>query len=328
VLTVQRIEIKEGETMRRQGLVAALLAITLLGLPGGARAQNADPLGLASVGVVLPFWLGKGEVSMLQVASPVGPNTGVLGPRTHLVFFNAGCSKSELAALPLTENDVDFVSLSSFTTLESGVVVIAGRRFSRTAPVEPLRNPIHARVHWISVAEDFWRVVDPISVSSPSFPGQRWNPLQTAATFFAPLIEPGQTDATLHLVCPTLSITGDLDTPGLIQGAPKVPGATATSNGVATQVPALVFDDEEAFLGDVLIPCTCLTSRTLTSIGSVYSDSVSAPNGTYTELLGGTPGTPKRFTGYLGIRTTLEGVSLDAFARLHNGPKGSIFPNP
>jgi hypothetical protein len=314
---------KEGKAMRRHGLVAGLLVIMLLGLPGGAVAQIADPLGLASVGVVLPYWIGKADVSMLQVASPVGDNTGPsqggVGPAMQLVFFNNTCTRTFSKVLPLTINDVDFVSLEPFTSAGSGLVVISGVDATGLDAV-PLQNPIHARLHWINVKGDFARVVDPITVQHAGT-DHRWNPLQTAATFYAPLLEPGRTDATLYLVCPTVNITGDASTSGLIQGAPLPP-----SNGIATFVFGVVYDDEELFMMDTFMPCSCLTSVNLASVGGIYTNAVDAPNGTYTELVGGSLPDRKRFTGYLGIRAR---HLPDNFGRLQNGPAESILaPRP
>jgi hypothetical protein len=274
--------------------------------------------------VVLPYWQGKGDLSILQVASPVGDNTA---PSTVLTFFDSACNRGVSHTFQLTRNDVDFISVNSVNPFPgSGLVVIAGID-PIGLPGVPLQNPIHARLHWINVREDFARVVDPITVADEN-QDHLWNPLQTAATFYAPLLDK-DTDATLHLVCPNVAITGDADTPGIIQGAPLPPGATTTSNGVATQVAGMVYDDEELFWTDVLFgTCTCLTSVSLASF-SIYSDAANAPNGTYTEVLGGNfVSDAKRFTGYLAIRTSPKGQPLDDFGRLHNGPAESIFALP
>ena len=85
-----------------------------------------------------------------------------------------------------------------------------------------------------------------------------------------------------------------------------------------------VYDDEESFLRDVdHVTCECLTMRPLALIDPIYSNAVSAPRGTYTEIegRGAEPGDPARaFTGYLA--TKLDG--RDMFGRLHNGSRSSL----
>jgi hypothetical protein len=297
-------------------LIVGLMAVGLLVGAGTASAQapgSADPLGLITSGGIVPFFASTGNLSFLEVSSPVGENSGFLSNPFHLVFFNAACTRVESVDLPLTTNDIEL--------LDTGIITVQGSpidgliAFGGTVDgvnLVPLSNPVHVRVFWADLNNDFVRVLEPISAfNAEASPIQTWNPLRSAATFFAP-VEGPDFHTTLILICP--NIGGVFPTAA---GFPAFPITASASN----QLLGLVFDDEEDFLRDVLTPCVCLTERDLTAISGVYSDTGAAPLGTYTELSGGAvTGGFASFTGYRAI----SAGGLDVFGRLSNGSRPGI----
>ncbi len=289
-----------------------LVLLCLVGVVAPATAQTADPLGLISFGALIPYvgaGAPTGAMSLLLVSSPVG--SGDL----HMFLFDSTCTRGGPAvSLPLTTNDVALLRLDNIgdSVPTSGLVAIAAPDVAGFSLV-PLSTPIHARVQWINAAKDYVRVFDPIAIqhAEATDTSQVWNPLRTAASFFA-LPESATSRSTLVLVCPTSSVIGGAFRPPV--GFPKlVPKPMAAG---PTPLRVRVYDDDEVFLRDLATTCNCLSQIPLPTLSTIYSDQVSAPSGTYTEIEGGNQATGFRsFTGYLATITD----GRDSFVRLHNG---------
>jgi hypothetical protein len=298
-------------------VTAGLLLLCLLGIAAPAIAQTADPLGLISFGALVPYvdsGTRKGEMSFLLSSSPVG------SADLHMFFFDSTCIRGgPSVSVSMTANDMallrlDNSGLSGIPT--SGLVAIAAPSQEGFSLV-PLSNPIHAHVLWINAKQDFLRILEPIAIQNAeaSDTSQVWNPLRTAAAFYAER-ETAKSKATLVLICPTQSvITGAFPSSRF----PELVPAPVVSGG--TPIRVRVYDDDELFLRDLLTTCNCLSFIPLKALDPIYSDASLAPDGTYTELEGGGPGNgPFSFTGYLAT----DAGARERFGRLHNGNITSI----
>jgi len=321
-------------------LIVGLVVVGLLAVGAPAMAQRADPLGLISSGAVLPYFgsgegaIAPGSLSFLEVASPRSDNDGA-----HMFFFDASCHRQgQSVGLPLTTNDVevlrvdDIGSGSPFAVPAQGLITLA-QAASGGFTLRPLESPIHARVLWVNGAGDYIRILEPIALANFDGPGTEvWNPLRTAATFWAPPVTPGFLSTPIYFVCPPPDITSGVasdpvtGTPAFSSspanpGGPfpeLVPGAVGT-----TQLAFRIYDDEENFLRDVRNTCQCLTARNVTEISDIYEK---APNGTYTEVE--SQGPVSSFTGYRAISVSLGSQGLDGFGRLSNAARCSIVDDP
>lgn len=253
-----------------KGLVAGLMVVGLLAVAAPAMAQGCaatnyfcnsglgDPLSLAASGVLIPFFMAAtGDVSILEIASPVGENgqvrTGInpdantaTGNSIHIVFFDATCNRTQSTGLDMSANDLALLDFRGFLAIPAANGLAAIGHLGATAfDLVPLTNPIHTRMYWFNVtagALRLARVVEPIILDAydakqpsevtvgptPAPSNQNlfyWSPLRTAATFFAPVdVAPLRT--TLHLICPTSSIQGSLS------------NSTAANSGI---FPAFIF---------------------------------------------------------------------------------------
>jgi hypothetical protein len=323
--------------------------LALLGAAGPAAAQFADPLGLIASGGLMPFVSNDGSVTITEFASPVN----CLGaPATcpfddfHLVFFTDACTRTVSVNLPMSTNDVEVISTLA---LSSGFIrgLIA---FANTGGVgvefAPLDWPVFARAHQINIGADYARVIDPISLLHGEFLGPSWNRMRTGAAFFAPL-DGGTFQTSLYLVCPTSSIQsgGTTFASGAFGGAAGFPdldpdsAASFGSSDINSGLQGVVFDDKENFLVDIISTCSCLTIRRVTDLATAYADPGKAPNGTYTELFGGTGptncavdttdagGCARSFAAYRAIVISdgsLAGGQLDDFGATWNANRASL----
>jgi hypothetical protein len=96
-------------------LIVGLMVVGLLAGAGPALAQapgTADPLGLISSGGIVPYFGALGNLSFLEVASPVGDNSSLTRP-FHLIFFDATCIRGDSVDLELTTNDLAVLDLGA-----------------------------------------------------------------------------------------------------------------------------------------------------------------------------------------------------------------------
>jgi hypothetical protein len=166
-----------------------------------------------------------------------------------------------------------------------------------------------------------------------------WSPLRSAATFVTPQ-ESASLKATIYMICPTADIqspTGGGVFP-ISAGFPRIQNrdgsfgfvgrSVITGNNVTT-LRGRIYDDNEALLRDVQVPCTCLSSTPVLNIDSVYNlpptnlGAHTVPVW-YTELetqaVNSNPvtGTPQQFsfTGYWGLE--VAGHEGTLFHRMSN----------
>jgi hypothetical protein len=293
----------------RTSMIGLVLSCLLGGL-APASAQTADPLGLIASGAVLPYFgdgRSKGEVSILEVSSPVGGNATL-----HMLFFDQSCAMSGVSVgLPLTANDVERLVLEGIQGLPDSGLMAIGSAEPAAFDLRPLTAPIHARVTWINPGQDFARVLEPIALANaePADPSQVWNPLRSAASFYAPP-DRKTTHSTLVLICPTANIITQAFPPAHFPALVPQPVASGP-----TPLRVRVYDDGERFLRDVNTSCRCVSKIPLTALTPIYADIVEAPAGG-----GATDGAFFSFTGYLATRAG----GRDMFGRLSSGSAPSL----
>ncbi len=284
-------------------LTVGLIAVALLATAAPARAQWADPLGLIASGLIIPY-VGNGTVSpgsfsFLEVYAPVRDESGF-----HMFFFDTTCArKGDSVGLPLTANDVALLRVDNLGGLNPQEGLIAAAGVDNTGfNLTPLTSAVHARVLWIT-GQGTVRTLEPISIwnpeTAPVFFNQlayTWNPLRSAATFFAPLEGAIGLSTTIYFVCPTTNVTNDIAslTSGafpIASGFPPLLDQSISSPlpaGSPTPLRVRVFDTDERFLRDVTTTCTCLTASPVLTISAVYGSAAEAPFGTYSEVEGNT----------------------------------------
>lgn len=292
----------------RKAIVAVFVMMGLMAVSMPAMAQfpiagQRDPLGLVTSGLVIPYvGLGANQ-SWLEVSAPVSD------VELHMFFYDATCVRQGPSVnLALTTNDLELMRLDNLGgNIPSTGLLTAASTNGGGFTLEPIPFPgaVHARVYWADLTASRIRVFEPIALSTldndiatgggaPPSSGV-WNPLRTAATFFAPLESTFHT--TLYFVCPNANIAG---LGGLGSGNSNTDSSTTRAFGT-NQFPALVpnastgvtplrvrvYDDEENFLRDEFTTCNCLTVSPVTTISSVYASAAEAPFGTYSEVEGG-----------------------------------------
>jgi len=301
-----------------------------------------DPLTLAASGVLMPYITGTpaGTVSLIEVASPVGPNSNM-----HMLFYNTTCAKvGNSVPLPETVNDIAFFNpvdgSSPTSAVTSGLVAIAGVDVSG-AILNVLQNPIHSRVWTFNAVDGRSRYLEPIILDTAEFGvgfgnnANVWSPLRTAATFHAPL-QTSTVKTSLTLICPRPTIQG-------ASGAAFGSGAGPFSNTgfpvispvfqvkVSQELFIRIYNENEIFVRDARVDCDCLVpDLDILSIDSVYGNPALPPtgvgggNGSYTEIeMNFLVSTLGSFTGYRDTFTVGSGPN-HFFGRLSNANRISI----
>jgi hypothetical protein len=217
-------------TALRMGVLALFL---LMATAAPAAAQLADPLSLATSGVLLPFFSDSaaGFVSMLEIVSPVTP-LGFTNP-LHAVFFRASCTRdASIGDLQTLKQAKAFISTASPISLTFNGLAAIGLTVSGN-DLLPLNFPVHTRTHWIDAKTGRVRELEPIildtfaSLTSGMSSGPSnsvglcssgtvafaaginnsfcWSPLRSAAAFVTPQ-ESASLKASIYLICPTYDI--------------------------------------------------------------------------------------------------------------------------
>jgi hypothetical protein len=334
-----------------------------------ATAQLGDPLSLAASGVLLPFFSdpAAGFVSIFELTSPVVPTgLGTIAPfdftnPLHAVFFTATCARNGSAADVFTAKQAKaFISSAPTFLLDfNGLAAVAAAPNSNDLLGRTF--PFHSRVHWIDVKTGRLRELEPITVAtfltldaaflplvvnfgagaSIALPSPFvWNPLRSAATFTTPQ-ESASLKASVYLICPRDSIQSP--TGGGVFSVPAFPrlvnrdgsfgflgGHVITGNSVA-RLRARIYDDNEALVRDVEVPCDCLTTKAVLDIDGVYGlpptnlgahtvpvwytelESTAQTNNT---VLLAAPPQHNSFVGYWGLEVTGHEATL--FHRMSN----------
>ena len=293
-----------GKGLMKVGvLVVCLLMVAI----APASAQLADPLSLASSGVLLPFFSdpAAGFVSVLEIVSPVVPTTQGFNPPfnftnpLHLVFFQASCARDKSATDVETAKQAKAL-LSTALPLAltfNGLAAIAST--IQGNDLLPLNFPLHSRTHWIDAKNGRLRELEPIIIDTfltlaPGFLPLVANPGAggsiglcapgagvfagslnngfcwsplRSASVFVTPQEAGSIAASLILICPTADIQG-----GNVAATP-----TASSSGVFN--PANGFPRIQNRDGSTGFPARSVINgnNTTTLRGRIYNDDESGP---------------------------------------------------
>jgi hypothetical protein len=304
----------------RKLIVGLLMMGGLFAVATPAMAQVGDPLTLAASGVLIPFLASNGDVSLLEVASPVGDNTSA-----HMFFFNAACNRvGDSVGLPSTANDIAFFQVgSSGIPAGNGLIALAGVDATGFA-LEPLAQPIHARVYIFNSISGRSRVAEPIILDAAEWPGAPhiWSPLRTGATFFAPQ-ETSVVQTRVLLICPLNTIQGAAGDAFPIARFPAISPPFPTQF-VLNQLRARIYDTNEILHRDVLTTCACVREDSVSGISSFYA-APEAALGTFTELESNNTIVNGNiaFTGYVAIATVNSAVN-NFVHRMSNGNRTSL----
>ncbi len=284
----------------RKLTVGLMMMVGLLAVTPPAMAQvvpgSADPVGLITSGAVIPFLgtgLADGPMSFLELYAPVGST------EVHMFLFDANCVRGGPSInVPLTANDMALLRVDNigsgaptFGLITAGKADAAGFTLFPWAPSEA----VAVRTLFASSVGNYVRVIDPIALATIDDPVPTgtggWHPMRTSAAFFAPLDGTAGLNTNIYFVCPNTNIQ---------RHTPSNGGALNPTNGFPIIFPGLqlagqttplrirIYNDDEDLLRDVTTSCNCLTIKRVTDIDLVYSSIVDAPDGTYTEVEGGT----------------------------------------
>jgi hypothetical protein len=317
-------------------LLVGLVVAGFMAMAGPASAQFFDPLGLATSGVVLPYFADaggvtdpvnlNGDISILEVYAPNGPSSGF-----HMFFFDGRCNRGgPSVGMPLTANDVELLVVNSVkgsggqaNNRPTFGLITAAAQDQTGFELRPLglTDAVMSKVLWFNVAGDFGRQLDPIAIGSPDSDGVFfWNGLRSGAAFWAPPDIAGVQRTTVYFICPDSNITGK--TAAAFPETffpPLIPAATDHTRETVLRIRA--YDDNERFLRDVLNSCSCLTVRPVALIDGVYANHDVAPNGVYSEVEANDETRAVSFAGYraIGIGPAVGTGGIEVFGRLSNG---------
>ena len=222
-------------TWSKAGVLAVCLLLVAV---TPASAQLADPLSLATSGVLLPFFSDSaaGFVSVLEIVSPI-VSSSFTNP-LHIVFFRDNCARDKsVTDIETAKQAKALISTSAPLSLGfNGLAAIASTLQGND--LVPLNFPLTTRTHWIDAKTGRLREVEPIIldtffqlnagflplVANPGVNasvglcapgagpfagsinnGYCWSPLRSAANFVTPQ-ESASIKASIYLICPTADI--------------------------------------------------------------------------------------------------------------------------
>ena len=265
--------------------IGVLIGVSLLFLVGHAGAQDepdsrfgrflgdngtGDPVGLISDAAIQPFWNNGADNTLIEVTSPRDWND------LYIVYYDQDCNRLFSSDKFISWKGAIVFTPDLLASDVQGLAVIATTKDKIFA--RPLDAAIHVRGYWFNLGLDFIRVVDPIAVTSTEskFPQQTYSPLRSAASFAAPDDDNPLFSTFLFLNCPSSNVLGDLSTFKF----PKAP-RTAFKLTRPGLILGYLYDDDENFLIDFDLPCSC---SSMFEVGVDISPLYNTTD-TYTELV-------------------------------------------
>jgi hypothetical protein len=318
-------------------------ALLVAGPAGAADNGTGDTHGLIASAAIQPFWSLGADNTLIEVTSPLDDNV------LHILYFDSTCTKIKSTFKYVSYKGAIMWSPDNDGIDVTGLAVISSNKNNISA--SPIRDheAIHVIGHWINLALDFVRVVDPIAVNLPEtgrkFSGDRqhFSPLRSAASFGAPIEAPSTPpgspfSTTIYVICPGPNIlgpTGVLSPKAGFGVAPRIAYLPAKVGGEGF-IFAILYDGDEQPRADYSLECNCSTMFELDQLasGAYTKAAVTGPElVTYTELftyfvpLYADPPAeaynPRTFTGYraIAVSSVAPGpvFAADSFGRLHNG---------
>jgi hypothetical protein len=307
-------------------LVVGILVVLLLTMTGGAAF--ADPLALLQIAALIPYFnTSASSLSFLVLASPVTDG----GFDEHLFYYTASCIRQESSFVPLTRNDTLLWLINGQTSIEEGVILVAGT--TTGADQVPISDPFVARLLWWDGTVDHGRVIDPagaIEVAPPSV-STAFGTLNTGAVL--PFMPPDN-DTTFFdrviFTCPIGTVPSAQQT-GVANLAAdmNILGGFFTTASVGLF--AVVYDEEEEPINDWTATCQCVGLKPgsasaftpvirLKDVNPAYQTRT-----TYTEIQSSPAGA--QFMHHFGIEVHVGGgaADLEWWGRGHFGQFQLIF---
>jgi hypothetical protein len=309
--------------MRITGVAFSLLAVVLattpvLAGPGRDSLHIGQPTSAGGTGnplaLVIPYFFGdtsKGQFYFLAVASPSKSSSA------DLVFYSADCRHIDSALVPLTANDAEVLPLHDplVTAVREGAVLITAGD-----------GPLLAQGLWVDAVRGIGRKIDPATTGATSGAWRQYHPAW--AIPFSPPDDGVTMFSTLIASCPTgVDETGAVGTPGTL-GADMLRIADFEADGVTTApaaaLQAFVFDLDEKFIHNVVVPCRCVgvdpsgtgaPANFRSEVRLSELAGVAATQATYWELYALAPETDDVFMIYHGIRVKTGALNVDLFGR-------------
>jgi hypothetical protein len=309
-------------------LAVGILVALLVAMTGGPAF--ADPLSLLRGAALIPYFnTSPSSLSFLVLASPVSD----VGPNEHLFYYTASCIRQESSFTPLTINDTLLWLINGQTSIEEGVILVAGTNTG--ADQVPIGDPFVARLLWWDGTVDHGRVIDPagaIEFGTFSQTTSGFGALDTGGIL--PFMPPDD-DTTFFdrviFTCPigTIPSAAQTGVPNLAADMDLLGGFTATSS---IGLFAVVYDEEEEPINDWTATCQCVGLKPgsasaftpvirLKDVNPAY-----ATRTTYTEMQA-SPLVIARFMHHFGIEVHIGGgaADLEWWGRGHFGAYQLIF---
>jgi hypothetical protein len=308
-------------------LVVGILVALLVTMTGGAA--SADPLSLLTNAALIPYFnASPSSLSFLILASPVRD----VGFNEHLFYYTASCIRQESSFTPLTQNDTLLWLINGQTSIEEGVILVAGT--TTGADQVPITDPFMARLLWWDGTVDHGRVIDPAGA-------EEWATFSEAIDFGAldtgavlPFMPPDDGATFFDRViftCPIGTVPSSQQTgvPNLAADMDILGDLFATTS---VGLFAVVYDEEEEPINDWTATCQCVGLKPgsasaftpvirLRDVNPAY-----ATRTTYTEIQASPQGLA-RFMHHFGIEVHVGGgaADLEWWGRGHFGSWDFIF---
>jgi hypothetical protein len=308
-------------------LAVGILVALLLTMTGGAAF--ADPLSLLYYAALIPYFnTSASSLSILVLASPVSDG----GPNEHLFYYTASCIRQESSFTPLTQNDTLLWLINGQTSIEEGVILVAGT--TTGADQVPLDDPFVARLLWWDGTVDHGRLIDPAGAAERggnSSAADNFGALSTGAVLpFMPPDDGATFFDRVIFTCPigTVASAEQTGVANLAADMDLLGGfVTTTSVGLF----AVVYDEEEEPINDWTATCQCvgLKPGSATSFSPVIRlkdvNPAYVANSTYTEIQSSPLGV--QFMHHFGIEVHVGGgaADLEWWGRGHFGDGKLIF---
>jgi hypothetical protein len=330
--------------MKRLSVVLCILAVLAFWVAPAMAGPGRDSLHIGEptssdftgnpLALVIPYFFGdtsKSQFYFLVVASPSKCNNNKSSDgcdnEAHLWFYNTACTRVDSFPIPLTKNDVTVVPLHDpvVTSVREGAVLIGGVDSPEESDiVGSASSPLIAQGLWVDAVRGIGRKIDPATTGQSSGTWKQYH-TEWVIPFNPPDSDSLGIFTTMIVSCPTgVNTSGTAGTLGTL-GGDMLEIADFDANFVttapATAIQAFVFDLDEKFLKDVLIPCRCVGVQPPGSTSFVSEVRMkdlfagAATQSTYWEFVSQARQDDDVYMIYHGIQVKVTGLNIDWFGR-------------